>query len=266
MHETCVAKEDRVSKTGKIVLGCVGAVVLLGTCAGGLVMYGGFKLFSWGKGQVGEMTEEVEKLQKAQQEIESLQRQASANAFTRPADGRLSEPRLLKFLAVRRDVHAVYEQHRALIESRGQTRQPSFSELAQLPKIVTEIRLAQARAQVREGLSDEEYGFLVGEVYKSVWARALTEGSDAPGSASTRLGQGLDEAEQALRKQLANPNLPPAARETLERQLESLKEAGREAQEQAKGLDVPPENIELLRRHEAEIKQYAMDGLALIGL
>lgn len=255
-----------MSKTGKIVFGCLGAVVLAGTCVGGVALYGGFKLFSWGKGQVGEMTEEVEKLQRAQQEIESLQRQANGNSFTRPSDGRLSEARLLKFLSVRHDVHLVYEKHKALIESQGQAHQPSFGELARIPRIVTEIRLAQARAQVREGLSDEEYQFLVGEVYRSVWARALTEGSDAPGSASTRLGQGLDEAEQALRKQLANPDLPPAAREALERQLESLKEAGREAREQAKSLDVPPENIELLRKHEDEVKQYAMDGLALIGL
>lgn len=255
-----------MSKTGKIVVGCVGAVVLAGTCVGVGFMYGAFKLFSWGKGQVGEVTEEVERLQKAQHEIEELQRQANASGFTPPPDRRLDEARLVKFLTVRRDVHAVYEKHKALIESQGPTHQPSLSELAQVPKIVTEIRLAQARAQAREGLSDDEYAFLVGEIYRSVWARALTEGSDAPGSASGRLGQGLDEAEQALRKQLEDPDLPEAAREALQKQLDALREAGNEAREQAKSLDVPPENIALLRRHEAEIKSYAMDGLALIGL
>jgi hypothetical protein len=34
----------------------------------------------------------------------------------------------------------------------------------------------------------------------------------------------------------------------------------------APGLEVPPANIDLFRKHEAEIKQYAMGGLEWVGL
>ena len=39
-----------------------------------------------------------------------------------------------------------------------------------------------------------------------------------------------------------------------------------EAGKAAKALEVPKANIELFRKHEAEIRQYAMSGLGLLGL
>jgi hypothetical protein len=37
-------------------------------------------------------------------------------------------------------------------------------------------------------------------------------------------------------------------------------------QDAGKALDVPKANVELFRRHEAEIKKYAMNALAYVGL
>ena len=37
-------------------------------------------------------------------------------------------------------------------------------------------------------------------------------------------------------------------------------------QDAGKALDVPRANVELFRRHEAEIKKYAMNALAYVGL
>jgi hypothetical protein len=34
----------------------------------------------------------------------------------------------------------------------------------------------------------------------------------------------------------------------------------------AQALDVPRSNVELFRKHEADIKKYAMQGLAFVGL
>jgi hypothetical protein len=45
-----------------------------------------------------------------------------------------------------------------------------------------------------------------------------------------------------------------------------MKSQAAQAREAARQMDVPPENIELFRRYEAEIKKYAMSGLELIGL
>ena len=44
---------------------------------------------------------------------------------------------------------------------------------------------------------------------------------------------------------------------------EELKKAGQEA---GQTLQVPPENVALFRKYEADIRQYAMSGLAFIGL
>jgi hypothetical protein len=43
-------------------------------------------------------------------------------------------------------------------------------------------------------------------------------------------------------------------------------EAASELAKTAEDLRVPAANLELFRKHEADIKKYAMSGLALIGL
>lgn len=243
----------------KVVLGCLVVAILGATCLGLGVSYGLFKAFSWGKAK-------VEGLAETERQIEELQRQANANAFTRPADGRLSEERLLEFLAVRRDVWQVYEKYKPQIEARKGDRQPSISDLSLLAQITGEIRLARARAQVREGMGDEEYGFHVEQIYKSAWTSELQKGTGESGPVSETVGKGLEETEAGLRKQLQDPNLPPEMKRMLEQQLEEMKKAGGTLREQARALDVPPENVALLRKHEAEIRKYAMEGLAFIGL
>ncbi len=248
-----------MKKWVKVVLGCLVVVVLGFTCLGLGVSYGLFKAFSWGKAK-------VEGLAASEKEIEELQRQANANAFTRPADGRLSEERLLGFLAVRRDVWSVYEKYKPLLESKKGGGQPSLSDLGALAQATTEIRLARARAQARAAMSDDEYAFHVEQVYRTAWAAELQKGTGESGPVSETVGKGLEEAEARLRKQLDDPNLPPEMKRLLEQQLEQMKKAGGTLQEQARALDVPPENVALMRKHEAEIRKYGMEGLALIGL
>lgn len=248
-----------MKKWVKVVLGCLVVVVLGVTCLGLGVSYGLFKVFSWGKAQVAGLAE-------TEKQIEELQRQANANAFTRPADGRLSEERLLKFLAVRRDIWGVYEKYKPQIEARKGDRQPTISDLGLMAQATGEIRLARARAQAREGLSDEEYGFHVEQVYKTAWASELQKGTGESGPVSETVGKGLEETEAGLRRQLQDPNLSPEMKRLLEQQLEEMKKAGGTLREQARALDVPPENVALLRKHEAEIRKYAMEGLAFIGL
>ena len=54
--------------------------------------------------------------------------------------------------------------------------------------------------------------------------------------------------------------------EALEKGSKDLKDQAEEAREAAQSLDVPAANVELFRRHEAELKKYAMSGLEWIGL
>jgi len=81
------------------------------------------------------------------------------------------------------------------------------------------VRMAQAQALADVGMSEDEYRFMVQQVYKTLWASEVAKVSPGPeGGAS------------------------------------------------APTLDVPPANLALFRKHEAEIKQYAMGGLEWVGL
>ncbi len=248
----------------KIAVGCLVALLL----AIGIVIAGAFGLVWWGKGKIEEATGGpggIERMAKVQEEIERHQAEANRHEFSEPADGLIAEERLLKFLAVRRDVFGVYERHKAQIESLGKGRTPDLAAIAKSVHLVNDLRLAQAQAQAREGVSEAEYRFLVAQVYKTAWAAGLAKGTGGKRtSEATR--EVLGQAGEQLRRQLDNPNLTPEQRRQLEEALARLEEQGEAAAEAAGSLDVPPANLELFERHRAEIEKYAMGGLELLGL
>ena len=105
---------------------------------------------------------------------------------------------------------------------------------------------------------------MVEQVYKTAWAAeiAKSSGGKSPPRPRRRLRKAQGDG--------AGPAEPPrdsAARERRERREGhgGPEEAAREARELPR-LDVPPANIELFQKYEAEIKKYAMGGLEWIGL
>jgi hypothetical protein len=184
-----------VGTGGKIAIGCVVVVVVLGIVA--VVALGG--LAFWVKGKAEQVTGE-------QSRIEELQRKANANRFTPPTDGTIRENRLQKFLDVRRRVYAVYEQHKTELDEMGKKKQADFGDVRKGFALINELRLAQAQALADAGMSEDEYRFLVEQVYKTMSAEAN------------------------------------------------------------KSTGVPPANLALFRKYEADIKKYAMGGLEWIGL
>ena len=197
---------------GKIAIGCGIAVLVAGIVA--IVALGGMAY--WVKGKAEELTGE-------QNRIEELHRKANANRFTPPADGAISEDRLQKFLEVRKRVYAVYEKHKEELDEMGKKKQGDFGDVRKGFALINELRLAQAQALADLGMSEDEYRFLVEQIYKSMWA------SEAARSAAT-----------------------PAA--------------GASSSPSSAQTDVPPGNIVLFRKYEADIKKYAMGGLEWIGL
>ena len=192
----------------KIAIGCVIAVVIAGIVV--IVALGG--LAFWAKGKAEQFTAE-------QSRITELEKKANANPFTRPADGAISEDRLLKFLDARKRVYAVYEAHKAEIDALGEKKQADFGDVRKGFNLINELRLAKAQGLADVGMSQDEYQFLVEQVYKSMGAsEAAKPGSDKSAS-------------------------PPAL-----------------------DVTVPPANIALFRKHEADIKKYAMSGMEWIGL
>jgi hypothetical protein len=197
-----------VGTAGKIAIGCGIALLIAGIVA--VVALGG--LAFWAKGKVENLTAE-------QSRIEELHRKANAHHFVPPADGAISEDRLQKFLEVRKRVYAVYERHKEELDEMGKKKQGDFGDVRKGFALINEVRLAQAQALADIGMSEDEYRFLVEQIYKSMWASEAAKSSDDKAAAQTTADS-----------------------------------------------TVPPANISLFRKYEADIKKYAMGGLEWIGL
>lgn len=214
----------------KVAIGCgiavllAGVVVIVGLGAGAYWLKGKAEKVA---GNITAKTEEIAKYEKT----------ANANPFTRPPDGVIQEGRLQKFLEVRKQVYAVYEQHRPELEDLEKRtkdkKEASFTDVMEagtkLASLTADIRLAQLKGLSDLGMNEEEYRFIQMAVYQSAWASA-------------------------------------AEKETGRQPSEAVSEAMDEASRAAKALDVPKANLDLFRKYEADIKKYAMHGLAFIGL
>ncbi len=252
----------------KIAIGCGIAVVVGGIAAVVTVGMGAY----WLKGKVEQTAGD---LTKRTQELETYQKKANANPFTRPADGVIQEPRLLKFLEVRKGVHTVYEMHRPEFDGMKNKKDASLSDVMTVGGILLEARIALVKNLAAVGMSEEEYHFIVQQVYQSAWASAAQkEGGQQPAEVmdqglkaykeQTRTGlqKGLDAASKAGIEGV--PKAP--SEEDMKKLDEAADEMIKEAQKGADLMRAPQANIDLFRKHEAEIKKYAMEGLALAGL
>ncbi|HEY7409270.1 MAG TPA: hypothetical protein VII13_00930 [Vicinamibacteria bacterium] len=254
----------------KIAIGCALALVL----AMVVTVLGLGGLAFWAKGKVQEVTGEQER-------IADLQKQANRNDFERPQDGVIAEDRLLKFLDVRKRVYEVYKKYEPQIEARKNKPQGDVSDVRTAFAMINDIRLAQAQAQADLGVSDEEYRFLVEQVYKTMWAAEMTKAtgtasvSEAVGQAydkaAREMGRAAEAAKQAeARAEREGDRSAEEASEEAQEQVaqgrEELEKAGREARDRAREMDVPAANVALFRKYESDIKRYAMSGLEWIGL
>ncbi len=260
----------------KIAIGC-GCVVLLGAAAViGVLGAGAW----WAKGKVDEATGGVAQMTAVTEEIERFEKQANANPYTAPADGVIPEPRFLKFMDTRKQVYAVYERYEAqLREIEKKADSPSdkhtLSELwsagGSLAQMAGAIRLAQMKALAGVGMSEEEYRDIQLAVYKSAWAsEAEAESGKLPAEAmSESVSETAKQIQDALRagaeaaKMQGVPGAGQMSDEDARQLQEGMKQLGEGAGE---ALYVPKANVELFRRHQADIKKYAMNGLAFIGL
>ncbi len=261
----------------KIAIGC-GVALILGIMVVAVAVFSGAY---WLKGKTEEFTGNENR-------IEELQKKANATPFDRPADGVIREDRLVKFLDVRKRVFGVYERHRGALEAIGQKKQGDFGDVTKGFSVINEIRMAQAQAQADVGMSEDEYAFMVEQVYKTAWAAEVARSSggksvsDAAADAYVKAAEAMEQAragtqqgraaaEQA-RRQTGAPGTDAAvedtkeAEESVEEGIRDLRKQAEQARESAREMDVPPANIALFQKYEAEIKKYAMGGLEWIGL
>lgn len=239
----------------KVAIGC-GIALLVGVLV--VVVAVGAGVF-WAKGKVETAAAE-------QKRIDDLQKEANKNAFAEPSDGVIQEAQLLKFIEVRKQVYDVYVKNEAVIKGMKNKEQASLSDATKAFALMNEIRLAQAQAQAAQGMSDDEYAFLVRQVYKSSWAAQVAETTGGK-SVSEAAGQAYDQAAEQMRKAAESTSgQDEASRRALEKGMKDLEKQAEDVREAATSLDVPAANVALFRKHEADLKKYAMSGLEWIGL
>jgi hypothetical protein len=260
----------------KIAIGC-GCLLLLGAAAVvGVVGMGAW----WVKDKVTGAAGGFQTMAAKAEEIGEYEKKANANPYSPAADGVIPEPRFLKFLETRKRVHSVYERYEGDLrdlqqkaETSGDKLSPSdlWSAGGKLAEVFSEIRLAQMKALAELGMSEEEYRAIQMAVYKTAWASDVEKGSGRmPAEAvSQSMTEASKEMEGAMRSGLEaaqKQGVPGSAKVSDEDVRKLQDEMARLGRDAGKALEVPKANVELFRRHEAEIKKYAMNALAYIGL
>ena len=260
----------------KIAIGC-GCFLLLGAAAVvGVVGMGAW----WAKEKITEATGGLGTLAAKAEEIERWERQANAHPYTAPADGVIPEDRFVKFLDTRKRVYSVYERYEADIrglqkkaETAGDKLSPSdlLTAGGKLAEVFGAIRLEQMKALAELGMSETEYRDIQVAVYKSAWASsAETESGKLPAEAvSESTSEAAKQMQDAMRAALEAaqkegvPGSGKVSDEDVRKLQEQMTKLGQDA---GKALEVPKANVELFRKYEADIKKYAMHGLAYVGL
>jgi hypothetical protein len=255
-----------MSTGAKVAIGCGIAVI----AAGGVLVIGLGAGAYWLKGKVEKSGADFTAMTN---EIEKHRRQANANRFTPPADGVIDEARLVKFLDVRKQVYEVYERHKPefeAVDAKTKDKQhPGFGEIVDMGltmgRLVADVQLVQEKALAGVGMSDTEYRYVQAAVYKTAWAAPIhDETGKQPGEF---LQEGLKQQKDALREAAEKARAAGVkVEEPSEAEQEKAREAVDEAAAQTKALDVPKGNLALFKKYEADIKKYAMSGLAGIGL
>jgi hypothetical protein len=250
--------------------GCLALVVAIAIAVGlGLGLF-------WLKDEAMDMAGGLEGITAKLDEIEEWERRANAHPYERPENGVVPESRLTTFLGVRRDVHEVYESHKAdlealqeRIEGDGQALSPGemLTLGGKAVGMFGELRLAQVQALAAKGMSEEEYYAIQTAVYVAAGvAKTEAETGQAPSETMSEAAGQIQEAIRLAVQAAQRQGLPGADRvsesdvERLEESLEKMGTSGAEA------LTVPPENLELFRKHQEEIDKYAMHGLTFLGL
>jgi hypothetical protein len=250
-----------VTTGAKIAIGC-GVALILGII---IVAVGIGGAAYWAKGKVEGITGD-------QNRIDELHKKANAAPFDRPEDGVIREDRFLKFLDVRKRVFGVYEKHRAALDAMSQKKEGDFSDVTTGFTVINEIRMAQAQALADLAMSEDEYRFMVEQVYKTAWASGVADATGGK-SVSEAAAENYRQAAEAMEKARAENAQKSGgteesreAEESIQKGIDDLRKATEEARESARDMDVPPQNIALFKKYESEIKRYAMGGLEWIGL
>ena len=153
-------------------------------------------------------------------------------------------------------MYGVYQKYQRDLEARGRKEQADFGDVTRALGMVNEIRLAQAQAQADLGMSEDEYGWLVEQVYKTMWAAEVAKATGGR-SVSEAAAEAYDRAAQEMARAAESPEAQRSAKapETGGREASEeggasrggreAQEGGAEVRERQRATGRAPENIEL---------------------
>lgn len=260
----------------KIAIGC-GCLVLLGAAAVvGVVGMGAW----WAKDKLTEAAGGLEKAAAKADEIGRWEKRANANPYARPGDGVIPEARFVKFLETRKRVCSVYDRYEADLralqkksEAANDKLSPSdlWSAGGKIAEAFSQIRLEQMKALAAQGMSEEEYRDIQVGVYKSAWASDAEKQSgkmpaEAVSESMSQAAKGMEEAMRAGLEAAQKEGVPGSEKLSPADVRKAHEAMARLGQDAGQALAVPRANVELFRKYEADIRKYAMNGLAFIGL
>ena len=260
----------------KIAIGCGCLLLLAGAAVVGVVGMGAW----WAKDKLTEATGGLDKMAAKADEIGRWEEKANANPYARPGDGVIPEARFVKFLETRKSVYSVYERYEADLrtlqkkaETAGDKLSPSdlWSAGGKLAEVFSEIRLEQMKALAAQEMSEEEYRDIQVAVYKSAWASDAEKQSgkmpaEAVSESMSKAAKGMEEAMRAGLEAAQKEGVPGSEKLSPEDAKTAQEAMARLGQDAGQALAVPRANVELFRKYEADIKKYAMNGLAFMGL
>jgi hypothetical protein len=127
------------------------------------------------------------------------------------------------------------------------------------------------KALAELGMSEGEYRDIQVAVYKTAVASDTEKQSgrmpaEAVSESMAEAAKGLDEAARAGLEAAQKEGVPGSGNLSEDDVKKLREEMTRLGEEAGKALEIPRANVELFRKHEADIKKYAMHGLAFIGL
>jgi len=235
----------------KIAIGCFAvAVIAVFLFVAGLVGLG-----YWAKNKVQEVTG-------GGKEVEAARKSANAVPFSRPAGGIVAENRLVKFIEVRASVFSVYEKYRGEIETRvakvKDGKSLDFSDISTGLTLMGELQRAETLALAKLAMSEDEYAFITGEVYKSMWTDF--GGAEASKKAIDEAARAAQAAAAAMKSAEAQ-GMPKEAREALAKAGSEIAASTRRASLEIENVGTAPENVVLFKKYETDLKKYAMPGL-----
>lgn len=244
----------------KVAIGCVVAVVLAVGAVIAVVVGGAW----WAKGKIEQVAGNAAEKAK---EMDRYQKKANANPFTVPADSVVPETRLVKFIEVRKGVYAVYQAHQPEFERMKDKKDADLSDVMTVGGLLVDARLALTKGLADQGMNEEEYNFIVQQVYKSAWASAAQKETGRQPSEAVKEGarQAQEQFGEAM-KQVRDSQGEKVSEEDQRKAASALKELSEQAEKGAEMMRVPQANIDLFRKYEADLKKYAMEGLAMAGL